>query len=49
MTLPLEAVDLESLTVKQWPKLGVKTKFSKHATTFLLNSPELLEVGEGMG
>ncbi len=44
MTLPLEAVDLEKLAVKQWPKLGVKTKFQKHATTFLLPIPELLRV-----
>src|SRR5271157_1882680 len=44
VTLPLSAVDLDTLTVKQWPKLGVKTKFGKHATTFLLNIPALLEV-----
>jgi integrase len=44
VTLPLVAVDLDNLTIKQWPKLGVKTKFSKHATTFLLDIPELLEV-----
>ena len=41
VTLPLEAVDLSSRTVKQWPSLGVRTKFSKHATTYLLNIPEL--------
>jgi len=44
VTLSLEAVDLEKLTVKQWPKLGVKTKFGKHATTFLLPIPGLLNV-----
>jgi site-specific recombinase XerC len=44
VTLPLDAVDLDRLSVKQWPRLGVKTKFGKHATTFLLNIPELLEV-----
>ncbi|MBI5841463.1 MAG: hypothetical protein HZB19_15300 [Chloroflexi bacterium] len=44
VTLPLSAVDLENRTVKQWPKLGVKTKFGKHATTFLLDMPDLLEV-----
>ena len=44
VTLPLSAVDLDNLTVKQWPKLGVKTKFSKHATTFLSGIPKLLEV-----
>jgi len=30
--------------VKQWPKLGVKTKFNKHATTYLLDIPDLLTV-----
>ena len=44
VTLPVVAVDLDNLTVKQWPKLGVRTKFSKHATTFLLSIPDLLEV-----
>lgn len=44
VTLPVKAVDIEALEVKQWPSLGVKTKFSKHATTFLLNIPDLLEV-----
>jgi site-specific recombinase XerC len=44
VTLPLMAVDLDNLAVKQWPKLGVHTKFSKHATTYLLDIPELLEV-----
>ncbi|MEW6402934.1 MAG: site-specific integrase [Chloroflexota bacterium] len=44
VTLPVSAVDLDSLTVKQWPKLGVHTKFKKHATTFLLDMPDLLAV-----
>ena len=44
VTLPISAVDLDTLTVRQWPKLGVHTKFHKHATTYLLNIPELLEV-----
>lgn len=44
MTLPLSAVDLDTLTLKQWPKLGVRTKFNKHATTFLFDIPDLLEV-----
>jgi integrase len=43
-TLPVVAVDLEARTVKQWPELGVKTKKDKHATTHLLNIPELLAV-----
>lgn len=44
VSLPLLAVDLYNLEVKQWPKLGVRTKFKKHATTYLLNIPDLLEV-----
>lgn len=44
VTLPIAAVDLENLEIKQWPGLGVKTKNGKHATTYLLNIPELLEV-----
>ena len=44
VSLPLSAVDLDNLSIKQWPKLGVRTKFKKHATTFLLNIPELLEI-----
>jgi len=44
VTLPVSAVDLHRLTVKQFPRLGVHTKFKKHATTFLLNIPDLLEV-----
>jgi integrase len=42
-TLPISALDLETLTVRQWPELGVHTKNSKKATTFLLNIPGLLE------
>jgi integrase len=44
VTLPVTAIDLETLTIRQWPKLGVKTKFRKHATTFMLDIPDLLEV-----
>jgi site-specific recombinase XerC len=40
-SLPLSAVDLKSRTVKQWPSLGVRTKFSKRATTYLLDIPAL--------
>ena len=43
-TLPLEAVDLEELEIKQWPSLGVRTKNSKYGDTTLLKEPELLEV-----
>jgi integrase len=46
-SLPLSAVDLDNLAVKQWPKLGVRTKFKKHATTYLLPIPDLLEVVRG--
>ena len=42
VTLPISAIDLENLTVRQWPELGVHTKNSKRATTFLLNRTELL-------
>ena len=44
VTLPLAAMDIENLTVKQFPKLGVKTKFGKHATTYMLDIPDLLAV-----
>ena len=46
VSLPLETVDLDSRTVKQWPSLGVRTKFGKHATTYLLDIPELNSVIE---
>ena len=42
-TLPILAVDLENLTLRQWPELGVHTKNGKKATTFLLNIPEIME------
>jgi len=41
-TLPIEAVDLDNLRLRQWPELGVHTKNGKKATTFLLNIPEIL-------
>ncbi len=44
VSLPLSAIDLQQRSVKQWPKLGVRTKFKKHATTYLLPVEELLEV-----
>lgn len=44
VSLPVEAIDIKGLEIRQWPSLGVKTKFKKHATTFLLNIPDLLEV-----
>jgi len=45
-SLPLEAVDVPSRTIKQWPSLGVRTKNDKTATTYLLEIPELLAVVE---
>jgi integrase len=44
VTLPIKAVDLERKEVRQWTDLGVRTKFSKSATTFLLDIPDLLAV-----
>jgi integrase len=44
VTSPISAIDFDKLALKQWPELGVKTKNSKRATTFLINIPEILEV-----
>ena len=44
VTLPIKAIDIENLEIKQWPSLGVKTKFNKHQTTYMLNIPDLLDV-----
>ncbi len=43
-TLPISAVDLANRSLYQWPELGVETKNSKRATTFLLPIPELLPI-----
>jgi site-specific recombinase XerD len=43
-TMPISAVDLSKRTVHQWPELGVLTKNSKRATTYLLPIRELIEV-----
>lgn len=45
-TLPIKAFDFKQLAVKQWPSLGVKTKNSKAATTYLLPIPDLLAIVE---
>ena len=45
-SLPREAVDLEQYQVRQWTKLGVRTKLSKSATTPILNPPEYPELIE---
>jgi integrase len=44
VTLRVSSVDLGKLEVYQFPNMGVRTKNKKHATTFLLPIPELLEV-----
>ena len=44
VTLPIKAVDINNRTIKLWPRLGVKTKFNKHSTVYLLEIPELVEV-----
>ncbi|MGD8455833.1 MAG: tyrosine-type recombinase/integrase [Anaerolineales bacterium] len=44
VTLPIKVININELEVKQWPSLGVKTKFSKHATTYMLEIPDLLAV-----
>jgi len=43
-SLPLEAVDLDNLEVKQYPSLGVRTKNSKYGDTTLLKISDLLIV-----
>ncbi len=40
----IKTINLNNLSVKQWPDFGVHTKNGKHATTFLLNIPDLVEV-----
>lgn len=44
VTLPLEAFDISKREVKQHPNLGVETKNGKHATTYLLDIPDLIGV-----
>lgn len=44
VTLPIGAVDLGNGQIKQWPEMGVMTKNSKKATTFLLPIPELYAI-----
>lgn len=43
-SFPIKAVDLTTLSIHQWPELGVRTKNGKAATTYLLKIPELLHV-----
>ena len=44
VSLPIRCINLQELTVQQFPSEGVKTKNGKHATTYLLNIPQLLTV-----
>lgn len=44
VTLPIKAIDLDALSVRQWPEMGVHTKFGKSATTHLMDIPDLLDV-----
>ena len=44
VSLPIKAVDLDRLEIKQYPSLGVRTKNGKYASTYLNNIPELLSV-----
>ena len=46
VSLPIKAVDIKRREIKQWPSLGVRTKFNKHATTFLLDIPTLIDIIE---
>jgi len=41
VTLPLQAVNIERWEIKQWPELGVATKFGKAATTTFLKTAEV--------
>jgi site-specific recombinase XerC len=43
-SLPLEAVDLDKLEIKQYPSLGMRTKNNKYGDTTLLKIPDLLNV-----
>ena len=45
-SLPISAVYLADRAIHQWASLGIRTKNSKSATTFLLPIPELLDVVE---
>ncbi|MCD4671330.1 MAG: hypothetical protein K8R77_01590 [Anaerolineaceae bacterium] len=47
LTLPLQAVDMDKLLIRQWTSLGVHTKLGKNATTTIVNLreyPQLIEV-----
>lgn len=44
VTLPLKAVNIPELEIKQWGDLGVKTKNRKEGTTFLFDIPDLIQI-----
>lgn len=44
LSLPIQAFNIQDWSVNQLPELGVKTKNSKAAITYLLNIPELRAV-----
>jgi site-specific recombinase XerC len=44
VSLTFSSVNIEKKEVYQFPSLGVRTKNRKHAVTYLLDIPELLEV-----
>lgn len=44
VTMAIEAVDLGRREVRQWTALGMRTKFGKSATTYLLDIPDLQAV-----
>lgn len=44
VTHPLVAVDIQGREIRQWPSLGVRTKFHKQLTTYLFEIPDLIEV-----
>jgi integrase len=44
VSLPLGAVDIQSRKIYQYPNMGVRTKNSKYAITYLLPIPDLLEI-----
>jgi len=44
VSLPISCVKLDERTICQFPSEGVHTKNGKHATTYLLNLPDLLAV-----
>lgn len=43
-SMTIECVDLPNRTIRQWTSLGIKTKNSKSATTYLLDIPDLIAI-----